>query len=144
MPNLWCKYTCWTLLCCSSKPTGGSGGSFGQENTLKSGHFNHKNITIPSDWMCNSCGCVNFARRTSCFQVWIFVLLPLIFHHPVSLLGLLWSERIFQMQSNLFFGWWLYTKPILLTNSSTLLVLEEVPFELEFVGCNMGNQNYLY
>ncbi|XP_030953203.1 SUPPRESSOR OF ABI3-5 isoform X2 [Quercus lobata] len=51
-----------------SKPTGGSGGSFGQENALKSGHFNHKNITIPSDWMCNSCGCVNFARRTSCFQ----------------------------------------------------------------------------
>ncbi len=76
MPTLWCKYTCWTVLCCSSKPTGGSGGPFGQENALKSGHFNHKNITVPSDWMCNSCGCVNFARRTSCFQVWIFVYYP--------------------------------------------------------------------
>ncbi|KAG2715280.1 hypothetical protein I3843_03G071600 [Carya illinoinensis] len=52
----------------SSKPTGGAGGPFGQENALKSGHFNHRSITVPSDWMCNSCGCVNFARRTSCFQ----------------------------------------------------------------------------
>ncbi|KAG6720622.1 hypothetical protein I3843_03G071600 [Carya illinoinensis] len=51
-----------------SKPTGGAGGPFGQENALKSGHFNHRSITVPSDWMCNSCGCVNFARRTSCFQ----------------------------------------------------------------------------
>ncbi|XP_062150867.1 SUPPRESSOR OF ABI3-5 isoform X2 [Alnus glutinosa] len=51
-----------------SKPTGGAGGPFGQENAVKSGHFNHKGITVPSDWMCNSCGCVNFARRTSCFQ----------------------------------------------------------------------------
>ncbi|KAF5480065.1 hypothetical protein F2P56_000835 [Juglans regia] len=50
-----------------SKPTGGAG-QFGQENALKSGHFNHRSITVPSDWMCNSCGCVNFARRTSCFQ----------------------------------------------------------------------------
>ncbi|KAG5227360.1 RNA-binding protein [Salix suchowensis] len=47
----------------SSKPTGGAGGPFAQD---KSGQ--HRKITVPSDWMCNICGCVNFARRTSCFQ----------------------------------------------------------------------------
>ncbi|KAK6256125.1 hypothetical protein SCA6_017430 [Theobroma cacao] len=52
----------------SSKPTGGTGGPFGQDNAVKSGHSNHKSITVPSDWMCTICGCVNFARRTSCFQ----------------------------------------------------------------------------
>ncbi|CAL5441579.1 unnamed protein product [Camellia sinensis] len=53
----------------SSRPTGGtSGPSFGPDNALKSGHGNHKSITVPSDWMCTICGCVNFARRTSCFQ----------------------------------------------------------------------------
>ncbi|XP_052210525.1 SUPPRESSOR OF ABI3-5 [Diospyros lotus] len=53
----------------SSKPTGGSGGpSFGPDNTSKSGHGNHRSVTIPSDWMCTICGCINFARRTSCFQ----------------------------------------------------------------------------
>ncbi|ONI21099.1 hypothetical protein PRUPE_2G049800 [Prunus persica] len=52
----------------SSKPTGGAGGSFGQENAVKSGHNNRKSITVPSDWMCISCEYVNFARRTSCFQ----------------------------------------------------------------------------
>ncbi|KAJ6735231.1 RNA-BINDING PROTEIN [Salix purpurea] len=46
-----------------SKPTGGAGGPFAQD---KSGQ--HRKITVPSDWMCNICGCVNFARRTSCFQ----------------------------------------------------------------------------
>lgn len=51
----------------SSKPTGGIG-PFGQENAVKSGHVNHKSIMVPSDWMCTICGCVNFARRTSCFQ----------------------------------------------------------------------------
>ncbi|KAA8524815.1 hypothetical protein F0562_011238 [Nyssa sinensis] len=53
----------------SSKPTGGAGGpSFGPDSALKSGHSTHKNIAVPSDWMCTICGCVNFARRTSCFQ----------------------------------------------------------------------------
>uniref|UniRef100_A0A6N2LEC1 RNA-binding protein n=1 Tax=Salix viminalis TaxID=40686 RepID=A0A6N2LEC1_SALVM len=47
----------------SSKPTGGAGGSFGLEKSSQ-----HRNITVPSDWMCTICGCVNFARRTSCFQ----------------------------------------------------------------------------
>ncbi|XP_038685999.1 SUPPRESSOR OF ABI3-5 isoform X2 [Tripterygium wilfordii] len=51
-----------------SKPTGGAGGPFGQENAVKSGHVSHRSITVPSDWMCIICGCVNFARRTSCFQ----------------------------------------------------------------------------
>ncbi|XP_057508423.1 SUPPRESSOR OF ABI3-5-like isoform X1 [Actinidia eriantha] len=53
----------------SSKPAGGAGGpSFGLDNALKSGHANHKSITLPSDWICTICGCINFARRTSCFQ----------------------------------------------------------------------------
>ncbi|GAV61742.1 RRM_1 domain-containing protein/G-patch domain-containing protein/RRM_6 domain-containing protein [Cephalotus follicularis] len=52
----------------SSKPTGGAGGTFGPENAMRSGQFNHKGITVPSDWMCTICNCVNFARRTSCFQ----------------------------------------------------------------------------
>ncbi|TYJ03845.1 hypothetical protein E1A91_A12G055300v1 [Gossypium mustelinum] len=52
----------------SSKPTGGTGGPFGNDNALKSGHSVHRGITVPSDWMCTICGCVNFARRTSCFQ----------------------------------------------------------------------------
>lgn len=60
------------LSCCSSKPTGGAGGSFGQDNAGKSGHANHKSIAVPSDWMCISCGYVNFARRTSCLQVFFF------------------------------------------------------------------------
>ncbi|XAR54852.1 hypothetical protein NMG60_11030164 [Bertholletia excelsa] len=53
----------------SSKPTGGTGGlAFGSDNALKSGHAGHKSITVPSDWVCTICGCINFARRTSCFQ----------------------------------------------------------------------------
>ncbi|KAG5540050.1 hypothetical protein RHGRI_020326 [Rhododendron griersonianum] len=53
----------------SSKPTGGAGGpSFGPDNAFKSGHANHRSVTVPSDWMCTICGCINFARRTSCFQ----------------------------------------------------------------------------
>ncbi|KAL5745298.1 hypothetical protein ACOSP7_026444 [Xanthoceras sorbifolium] len=52
----------------SSKPTGGPGGPFGHENAMRPGHTSHKSITVPSDWMCTICGCVNFARRTSCFQ----------------------------------------------------------------------------
>ncbi|XP_059656730.1 SUPPRESSOR OF ABI3-5 isoform X2 [Cornus florida] len=52
-----------------SKPTGGAGGSsFGSDNALRSGHSNYRSITVASDWMCTICGCVNFARRTSCFQ----------------------------------------------------------------------------
>ncbi|XP_043718412.1 SUPPRESSOR OF ABI3-5 isoform X2 [Telopea speciosissima] len=49
----------------SSKPTGGAGGPpYGQDNAVKS----HHRIAPPSDWMCTICDCVNFARRTSCFQ----------------------------------------------------------------------------
>ncbi|KAJ6842776.1 SUPPRESSOR OF ABI3-5 isoform X1 [Iris pallida] len=52
----------------SSKPTGGTGApSAGQENTFRSGH-GFSRFAAPSDWMCTICGCVNFARRTSCFQ----------------------------------------------------------------------------
>ncbi|XP_074276707.1 SUPPRESSOR OF ABI3-5 isoform X2 [Silene latifolia] len=51
-----------------SKPTGLVGGpSYGQDGP-RSSHSSHRNTTIPSDWMCTICGCVNFARRVSCFQ----------------------------------------------------------------------------
>ncbi|XP_026401567.1 SUPPRESSOR OF ABI3-5-like isoform X3 [Papaver somniferum] len=51
----------------SSKPTGGTGApSYGQGSPMKSSHGNRS--LPPSDWMCTICGCVNFARRTSCFQ----------------------------------------------------------------------------
>ncbi|KAH9602091.1 hypothetical protein KSS87_012683 [Heliosperma pusillum] len=51
-----------------SKPTGLAGGpSYGQDGP-RSSHGSHRNTTIPSDWMCTICGCVNFARRVSCFQ----------------------------------------------------------------------------
>ncbi|PPR80530.1 hypothetical protein GOBAR_AA40182 [Gossypium barbadense] len=52
----------------SSKPTGGTGGPSAHNNAVKLGHSNHKSTTLPSDWMCTICGCVNFARRTACFQ----------------------------------------------------------------------------
>ncbi|XP_051144506.1 SUPPRESSOR OF ABI3-5 isoform X2 [Andrographis paniculata] len=50
----------------SSKPTGGANGSLGTDGASRSG--GHRSIMVPSDWMCIICGCVNFARRTSCFQ----------------------------------------------------------------------------
>ncbi|KAL5990213.1 hypothetical protein ACLOJK_011110 [Asimina triloba] len=53
----------------SSKPTGGVGAPpLGQENSAKSIYGSSRSIGPPSDWMCIICGCVNFARRTSCFQ----------------------------------------------------------------------------
>ncbi|GFQ01372.1 RNA-binding protein 5 [Phtheirospermum japonicum] len=52
----------------SSKPTGGGNGSLGMDNTSRSGHSSHRSFMVASDWMCIICGCVNFARRTSCFQ----------------------------------------------------------------------------
>ncbi|XP_072960319.1 SUPPRESSOR OF ABI3-5 isoform X2 [Typha angustifolia] len=52
-----------------SKPTGGAGApSLGQESLTKSSYGQHRFSTAPCDWMCTICGCVNFARRTSCFQ----------------------------------------------------------------------------
>ncbi|XP_039002954.1 SUPPRESSOR OF ABI3-5-like isoform X2 [Hibiscus syriacus] len=51
-----------------SKPSGSAGGAFSHDNSLKLGHSNHKRTILPSDWMCTICGCVNFSRRTSCFQ----------------------------------------------------------------------------
>ncbi|CAL9072409.1 unnamed protein product [Musa textilis] len=53
----------------SSKPTGGAGApSLGQESFAKSSHGHGRSITAPCDWICTMCGCLNFARRTSCFQ----------------------------------------------------------------------------
>ncbi|MQL96459.1 hypothetical protein Taro_029140 [Colocasia esculenta] len=51
----------------SSKPTGAGGPPFSQENSTRPGHGSSRG-GIPSDWMCTMCGCINFARRTSCFQ----------------------------------------------------------------------------
>ncbi|KAL1568495.1 SUPPRESSOR OF ABI3-5 isoform X6 [Salvia divinorum] len=52
----------------SSKPTGGANGSLGMDSASRSGHGSYRSMMVPSDWMCTICGCVNFARRTSCFQ----------------------------------------------------------------------------
>ncbi|KAI3713587.1 hypothetical protein L1987_72168 [Smallanthus sonchifolius] len=52
-----------------SKPAGAAGGpSFGSDGSLRAGHINHRSTALLFDWMCTICGCVNFARRTSCFQ----------------------------------------------------------------------------
>ncbi|XP_073136353.1 SUPPRESSOR OF ABI3-5 isoform X2 [Henckelia pumila] len=51
-----------------SKPTGMASGSSGVDNAPRSGHGNHRSVSVPSDWMCTICGCINFARRTFCFQ----------------------------------------------------------------------------
>ncbi|KAM0059809.1 putative G-patch domain, RNA recognition motif domain, Zinc finger, RanBP2-type, OCRE [Helianthus debilis subsp. tardiflorus] len=52
-----------------SKPAGGAGGPFfGSDGSSRAGHMNHRSTMLLSDWMCTICGCVNFARRTSCFQ----------------------------------------------------------------------------
>eukprot|EP01018_Ginkgo_biloba_P025081 Gb_12277 [translate_table: standard] len=54
----------------SSKPTGGLGApQTGQENITKGPtQGSAKGAAAAADWMCIVCGCVNFARRTSCFQ----------------------------------------------------------------------------
>ncbi|XP_048490566.1 SUPPRESSOR OF ABI3-5 isoform X4 [Beta vulgaris subsp. vulgaris] len=51
----------------SSKPTGSGGPPYGQDGQ-RSSHVSHRSSIVPSDWMCTICGCVNFARRVSCFQ----------------------------------------------------------------------------
>ncbi|KAG2648722.1 hypothetical protein PVAP13_1NG062100 [Panicum virgatum] len=51
-----------------SRPTGGMGGpSLGQENFTRP-TYGHRTAAAPCDWICTICGCMNFARRTSCFQ----------------------------------------------------------------------------
>ncbi|PKA61661.1 Glycine-rich RNA-binding protein 3, mitochondrial [Apostasia shenzhenica] len=52
----------------SSKPTGGAGApTLGHEGSAKSG-YGYGRSAPPSDWICTICGCINFARRISCFQ----------------------------------------------------------------------------
>ena len=66
----------------SSKPTGGVGASQG----FAPGVSRHGSSAV--DWMCTDCGCVNFARRTSCFQVLFnfFLFIPICdCYHPVLL-----------------------------------------------------------
>ncbi|XP_006646925.1 SUPPRESSOR OF ABI3-5 isoform X2 [Oryza brachyantha] len=51
-----------------SKPTSGmSGPSHGEENFTRY-NYGHRTAAAPCDWICTICGCMNFARRTSCFQ----------------------------------------------------------------------------
>eukprot|EP00250_Pteridium_aquilinum_P006127 c16104_g1_i1 orf=566-3700(+) len=50
----------------SSKPTGGVGAPQAQSSGSFSGVSKHGISAV--DWMCTVCGCVNFARRTLCFQ----------------------------------------------------------------------------
>ncbi|XP_057873297.1 SUPPRESSOR OF ABI3-5 isoform X2 [Cryptomeria japonica] len=55
----------------SSKPTGGLGApQTGNENAAKGSttQGSTKGAGAAADWMCTVCGCVNFARRMSCFQ----------------------------------------------------------------------------
>ncbi|KAH9303209.1 hypothetical protein KI387_014792, partial [Taxus chinensis] len=54
----------------SSKPTGGLGApQAGQVNFANgSTQGNSRGANPAVDWMCTVCGCVNFARRMSCFQ----------------------------------------------------------------------------
>ncbi|AQK97898.1 SUPPRESSOR OF ABI3-5 [Zea mays] len=52
----------------SSKPTGVMGGSSpGQENLTRP-TYGPRTVAALCDWICSICGCMNFARRTSCFQ----------------------------------------------------------------------------
>ncbi|KAG8058197.1 hypothetical protein GUJ93_ZPchr0002g24885 [Zizania palustris] len=52
----------------SSKPTSGmSEPSHGEENFTRY-TYGHRTAAAPCDWICTLCGCMNFARRTSCFQ----------------------------------------------------------------------------
>ncbi|KAJ7296444.1 hypothetical protein O6H91_22G061300 [Diphasiastrum complanatum] len=55
----------------SSKPTGGSSAPQAAQGhvTRGAGSANVKGGAVAAaDWMCTVCGCVNFARRTVCFQ----------------------------------------------------------------------------
>ncbi|KAM0893635.1 hypothetical protein ACQ4PT_024987 [Festuca glaucescens] len=47
----------------SSKPTGGDSLEHVTRPT-----YGRRNISTPCDWICTICGCMNFARRMSCFQ----------------------------------------------------------------------------
>lgn len=58
----------------SSKPTGGVGGP-----QADSGTTNGSAAASAVDWMCLVCGCVNFARRTSCFQVMLVLIMTVSF-----------------------------------------------------------------
>ncbi|XP_010522540.1 PREDICTED: SUPPRESSOR OF ABI3-5 isoform X2 [Tarenaya hassleriana] len=51
-----------------SKPTGSMNVPRGQENSPNISRGGSRRVMIPADWICTICGCINFARRTSCFQ----------------------------------------------------------------------------
>ncbi|GAB2209390.1 hypothetical protein Drorol1_Dr00026603 [Drosera rotundifolia] len=52
----------------SSKPTGVAAGPPYGHDSVRSTHGSHRSLAAASDWICTICGCVNFARRLSCFQ----------------------------------------------------------------------------
>ncbi|CAE6076232.1 unnamed protein product [Arabidopsis arenosa] len=51
-----------------SQPTGRAGVSRRQEHASRRSYGGSRNMIVPTDWICTICGCINFARRTSCFQ----------------------------------------------------------------------------
>uniref|UniRef100_A0A1J3K961 RNA-binding protein 5 n=1 Tax=Noccaea caerulescens TaxID=107243 RepID=A0A1J3K961_NOCCA len=52
----------------SSKPAGRAGVSRRQEHAARRSYGGNRSMVVPTDWICTICGCINFARRTSCFQ----------------------------------------------------------------------------
>ncbi|CAN8254594.1 unnamed protein product [Cochlearia groenlandica] len=50
----------------SSKPRAGVPRR--QESASRRSYGGNRSMAVPTDWMCTICGCINFARRTSCFQ----------------------------------------------------------------------------
>ncbi|KAL1195914.1 SUPPRESSOR OF ABI3-5 [Cardamine amara subsp. amara] len=51
-----------------SKPTGRAGVFRRQEHASRRSYGGNRSMIVATDWMCTICGCINFARRTSCFQ----------------------------------------------------------------------------
>ncbi|KAL8141804.1 hypothetical protein V2J09_014836 [Rumex salicifolius] len=52
----------------SSKPTGSAAGPTYRQDSGRPTYGSHRSAVVASDWMCTICGCINFARRVSCFQ----------------------------------------------------------------------------
>ncbi|XP_010427092.1 PREDICTED: SUPPRESSOR OF ABI3-5 isoform X1 [Camelina sativa] len=52
----------------SSQPSGRAGVSRRQDHASRRSYGGNRSMMVPTDWMCIICGCINFARRTSCFQ----------------------------------------------------------------------------
>jgi hypothetical protein len=57
------------------------GSSPGQENLTRP-TYGPRTVAALCDWICSICGCMNFARRTSCFQVFLGLIWEL--HFPLE------------------------------------------------------------